>query len=134
MSHTIQQWAWSIKVLPASMRARKYANWRKGKAMPEEWIKAIEAAYPPLPEKPLPGIGQQAVNAAKAVVRTAVHVATGGKLCVPEIEGLRRQGKCEANTCGFYRASDQRCSHESCGCFLKVKPWFEAERCPVGLW
>jgi hypothetical protein len=83
-------------------------------------------------EKPLPGIGAQAANFGKALVRSAVHVAKGGDLRLEEEEQEDRRSICESNICGNYRASDDRCA--DCGCFLADKIPLAAEYCPLMMW
>jgi uncharacterized paraquat-inducible protein A len=57
--------------------------------------------------------------------------AVTGKGVVQEKTGQeQRLAICRA--CEFFRASDERCSR--CGCYLAVKTYLKAERCPVGKW
>jgi hypoxanthine phosphoribosyltransferase len=87
---------------------------------------------------PLPPLGRQVLNAAKAVVR---HVAHGGGTTDPITAAIRLRvcrGECPA---GLYRDQDDRCAHPDCGCHLDRRPegtpgkvHFPHESCPVGAW
>jgi len=72
-----------------------------------------------------------AANFAGAVARNTV-AALRGRLRVEAAEAVRRATLCRG--CSFFRDVDVRCSHADCGCYLRIKVWLAAERCPVGKW
>jgi hypothetical protein len=85
-----------------------------------------------LSEPSLPSLGRQALNAAGALGRVALAVATGDSVLVSDEERARRSALCQS--CEQYR-SDGRCA--LCGCCAgrgrlvldKVK--YATERCPA---
>lgn len=86
----------------------------------------------PKQEPRLPGVGVMAKGLAGAVVRTLARVASGRSPVLPGEEKQRRHAICQANQCGEYRKSDDRCA--ACGCYARAKVWLTSERCPRGLW
>jgi len=74
----------------------------------------------------LPSLPKMAVNLAKAVGK---HLANGMKK-VDFKEYQRRLDIC--NGCPLRLKT--RCTHESCGCFLDKKAWWDSEECPLGNW
>jgi len=78
----------------------------------------------------LPSLAKLAVNLTKAVVK---HV--GDKLKEVELP-IYQQRLDICNDClppdGF--RVKNRCTHESCGCFLDKKAWWASEECPLGKW
>ncbi len=78
----------------------------------------------------MPSIGRMAMNAAQSVVRNAASVAQGNALQIEPAEANRRLSICRG--CEFFNAGAQRC--QKCGCFLSVKTYLKAEKCPVGKW
>jgi hypothetical protein len=83
-----------------------------------------------LSNKPMPSIGQQMKNVGNSIVKTVQSVAAGNPLNISDIEKDKRLSVCK--TCEWYNVSQERCS--KCGCFLKVKTYLKAERCPIGKW
>jgi hypothetical protein len=89
------------------------------------------------PEMPLPSARKLARNLAAALLRNACHGLAGRPIfATDEVIAARRQ-VCQ-NGCEFYRASDLRCAHPNCGCFLDgqlASKWsLSAERCPLQKW
>ena|SRR5438105_1093170 len=91
--------------------------------------------------KELPALPRLAMNAAGALVRNGVQaIATGGRgIWLSDEAQAARQFKCDGGgdpdrACPFYRAVDQRCAHQKCGCWLKHKTAYVAEFCPDGRW
>lgn len=78
----------------------------------------------------MPSTGQMARNLGQSVVRNAVSLAQGNDLRLDPNEANKRLSICKK--CEFFNNLSQRCS--KCGCFLAVKTYLKAERCPVGKW
>jgi hypothetical protein len=78
----------------------------------------------------MPSVGQMARNLGRSVVSNAVSVAQGNNLRLTPEEANRRLSICKK--CEFFEALSQRCS--KCGCFMAVKSYLKAEKCPVGRW
>jgi hypothetical protein len=78
----------------------------------------------------MPSASQMAKNFGRSVVNNAVSVAQGNDLRLTPEEANRRLSICRG--CEFFEALSQRCSR--CGCFLAVKTYLKAEKCPVGKW
>lgn len=83
-------------------------------------------------EKPLPKPGQLAINAAKAAVRNVGGLLANGHVFSKEEVTEKRREICKG--CEFYRASDDRCAHPKCGCYLRFKTALVAEKCPAAKW
>jgi hypothetical protein len=82
------------------------------------------------PEEPeLPSTGEILKNAAKSVLGNVAQ-AVKGEVRVSTEEAARRLEIC--SRCEFFRASDQRCS--KCGCFMALKTYLKAEKCPTDKW
>lgn len=92
-------------------------------AVPEEAQEPHEVPSLPSMTKMARGITSSLLNTVKGVVQ-------GQKIRVDDAEAARRLGICQ--TCPFFRHVDQRCS--KCGCFMSVKTYLKAERCPVNKW
>jgi len=105
-----------------SPKARQYTQVRQPMAHPAD----PETELPELP--PLPRV---VANFAGSVVRNTV-AAVQGRLRVGATEARRRAAACRG--CPFFRSVDARCAHMACGCYLRVKVWLAAERCPAGKW
>lgn len=88
-------------------------------------------------EPELPAAGKMAMNLMRSIGRNAVHVARGGNLIASAAKQEMRAAVCR-NGCPFFRASDVRCAHPDCGCFLRsmlMDKWrLEAEKCPDKRW
>jgi hypothetical protein len=78
----------------------------------------------------MPSAGQMARNLGKSIFSNAVSVAQGNDLRLTPDEANRRLSICK--NCEFFEALSQRCS--KCGCFMAVKSYLKAEKCPVGKW
>ncbi len=83
-------------------------------------------------QRALPSVKALAVNAARSMVRNVAAMASGNRLNALSEVAKERLNICAG--CEFFRASDERCSHPKCGCFLKLKTWLRAEKCPEGKW
>lgn len=135
MKNTIEKWIFVLEHLPESQRIKKYEAWRQLKTMPEDWIQYLEHEFPAVKKEPaLPSALNMAKNVAQSAKRNIRSIITGNRLSRPQDEIDRIHGICKACPGGFYRASDDRCSHFKCGCFLKAKRWLKAESCPDGHW
>ena len=77
-----------------------------------------------------PSLIQMATNFTKAVI----DQAKGGFKYVNKDEFKRRINICMEDKCGFYYPKQVRCLHQECGCFLKIKCWWDTQKCPIGLW
>lgn len=78
----------------------------------------------------MPSLGRMAANVAQSVVRNAASVAQGNALKLDPSEANRRLSICRG--CEFFSSEAQRC--QKCGCYLSVKTYLKAEKCPVGKW
>jgi hypothetical protein len=90
----------------------------------------VAAPTAPYTTPSLPSMIQMAKNVSASLARTAKQAATGQGVRVTKEEAERRLAICK--TCQFFRLHDQRCS--KCGCYMAVKTYLKAEKCPVGLW
>ena len=79
----------------------------------------------------VPGIGTQMRNLAASGMRVLGGLMRG-QLAAGDATVARRHAICRENSCGAYRAADDRCGR--CGCWLRAKAWLSVEKCPVGLW
>lgn len=94
-------------------------------------VPAAAPAAVPAPATPsLPSMTEMARNISASLGRTVAAAVTGRQVKEGTEEQARRYAICRE--CPFFRASDERCSR--CGCYLAVKTWLKAERCPVGKW
>lgn len=79
---------------------------------------------------PMPSTGQMIRNIGGSIVKNIQSVAAGNPLNISEDEKEKRLNICRS--CEFFELSDERCS--KCGCYLKIKTYLKAEKCPVGRW
>jgi len=94
---------------------------------PEEQAALIEEARRAGMDVPtLPSNSKMMKNFFKAVVR---HIGDGMKK-VELTEYQRRLDVC--NDCSLRLKN--RCTHESCGCFIDKKAWWASEDCPLSKW
>jgi hypothetical protein len=77
-----------------------------------------------------PNSVQMAKNFGTSVVRNIQSVMSGNQMNVSEPEKQKRLDIC--NACEFFIKESQRCS--KCGCYMAVKTYLKAEKCPVGKW
>jgi hypothetical protein len=82
----------------------------------------------PITKQVLASMPKLATNFAKAVAK---HVVDGMKKVDIDVY-VERLAVCNKNECGM--RVKNRCTHESCGCFLDKKAWWASEDCPMGLW
>ena len=78
----------------------------------------------------LPSMTSMAKNVMGSVFKSAKSAITGHGVRVEKEEADRRLAICRG--CPFFRHTDERCS--KCGCYMAVKTYLRAERCPVGKW
>lgn len=71
-----------------------------------------------------------AKNLGSSVVRNVRSVAAGNSLRLSEDDANRRLMICQQ--CEFFKEDQKRCN--KCGCFMAVKTYLKAERCPIGKW
>ena len=79
-----------------------------------------------------PSVIKMAQNLARSVKEAVVHAFEEGDVQVDEDEFLDRLESCVE--CDLFEASEVRCSHESCGCYLKVKAHLASATCPLFMW
>lgn len=85
------------------------------------------------PPPVLPPIHAQVANAARAVARNAVHLMSGaGPLRADKPTQDARLEICKG--CELYLPNEERCSHSKCGCFVRIKTFLLAEKCPAAKW
>jgi hypothetical protein len=73
---------------------------------------------------------QMAKNLGNSVVRNIRSVASGNNLRLSDEEANKRFEIC--NNCEFFNKLDNRCL--KCGCYMAIKTYLKAERCPIGKW
>ncbi len=78
----------------------------------------------------MPSMGTITRNIAQSVVHNIQSVAAGNALRLTEEEANARLEICK--TCEFFNSIQSRCTR--CGCFMAVKTYLKAEKCPVGKW
>ena len=79
---------------------------------------------------PTPSMGARTQNLAHSVMRNIQSVAAGNPLTLTEQDANARLQIC--NGCEFFNSIQQRCN--KCGCFMAVKTYLKAEKCPIGKW
>lgn len=78
----------------------------------------------------MPSVPKLIQNLGGSVVRNVSSVAAGNSLRVPAQEATNRLDICKK--CEFFNKNSERCG--KCGCYMAVKTYLKAERCPVGKW
>lgn len=78
----------------------------------------------------MPSLGRMAISAAQSVIKNAASVAQGNALRLDPTDANKRLLICQG--CEFFSSGSQRC--QKCGCFLSVKTYLKAEKCPMGKW
>ena len=73
---------------------------------------------------------QLAKNLSSSVARNVKSVVAGNNFKISDQEAQVRLKICQG--CEFFDSSQNRC--KKCGCFMAVKTYLKAERCPVGKW
>ena len=76
----------------------------------------------------MPTASTRAGNFSKAMFKLVVN----GFPVATKAEAERKLAICETNDCGYFDGSI--CRHQNCGCFSKIKTFFETENCPIGRW
>lgn len=102
----------------------------KDERLDPKLVETTILAVSPSIEESLPSTATMASNlfkSAKDIVKSAV---SGQGVGLTEDERIKRMSIC--NICNYFRHSDQRCS--KCGCYMAVKTYFKATKCPVGKW
>jgi hypothetical protein len=79
---------------------------------------------------PMPSMGAMTKNLAQSVIRNVQSVAAGNPLRLTEQDANSRLEICK--TCEFFNSIQSRCN--KCGCFMAVKTYLKAEKCPIGRW
>ena len=98
---------------------------------PENTLSPLpEALSKPPEELSLPSMTQMAKNVLGSLGKTIKAAATGQGVKVTQETAEARLAICRS--CPFFRTSDERCS--KCGCYMAVKTYLRAEKCPVGKW
>lgn len=78
---------------------------------------------------------QLAFNASLAASRVAFALVKGKPVFTMEDLARERLKICSNGLCPWYRERPTaRCSHPSCGCFLKAKVLLTTETCPENRW
>jgi len=78
----------------------------------------------------MPSFPTMANNLGASVARNIQSVASGNQLRVDSDVASQRLSIC--NGCEFFNKDQQRCG--KCGCYMSVKTYLKAEKCPVGKW
>lgn len=83
-------------------------------------------------EPELPPFRRQFVNAVHAVGRNTKQALLGRAVLVEKETAAARLAICK--TCDQFKPSSERCAHPNCACFLRVKTYLKAEKCPERKW
>lgn len=78
----------------------------------------------------LPSTPQLVRNVTDSVIKNIQSVVSGNPLNVTEDEKTRRLNICKE--CPYFLKEQERCS--KCGCYMAVKTYLKAEKCPEGKW
>lgn len=81
-------------------------------------------------QPPMPSPVQMTRNLLQSMGRNIQSVAAGNSLRISPEEAQKRLSIC--NTCEFFLKPQQRCG--KCGCYMAVKTYLRAEKCPMGKW
>lgn len=115
---------------------------KTARPMPEELKQLVaqttsQVKAEPLPVPPpaqedlsLPSLTQMAKNVLGSLGRTAKSAVRGEQVKVSAEDAETRLTICRA--CPYFRHTDERCS--KCGCYMAVKTYLKAEKCPIGKW
>lgn len=96
------------------------------KALQDNRIEKMQRSNKPQ----MPSLPTVVKNFGGSVVRNVQSVAAGNTLKVSTEEANSRLSIC--NGCEFYNKQSERCG--KCGCYMAIKTYLRAERCPVGKW
>jgi hypothetical protein len=78
----------------------------------------------------MPSVASMAKNVVHSVVQNVQSVAAGNTLKLSDQEANNRLDICKS--CDFFNSTQTRCN--KCGCFMAVKTYLKAEKCPIGKW
>ncbi len=73
---------------------------------------------------------QMAKNLGVSISRNIRSVAAGHHFKITDDEAKKRLSICQS--CEFFDSLQTRC--KKCGCFMALKTYLKAERCPIGKW
>lgn len=83
-------------------------------------------------EPALPSKARIAKNFVRTVIVTAAGAVAGEDIFTDDATAAARMELCRG--CEFFRASDERCAHRKCGCYLNgqllAKTKLKGQRCP----
>lgn len=89
-------------------------------------IKSLESSN----KNAYPSQLQMAKNLGTSIVRNMQSVVAGNGLRISDEEANRRLNIC--SNCEYFDQIQKRC--KKCGCFMAVKTYLKAEKCPLGKW
>lgn len=89
-------------------------------------IKSLESSN----KNAYPSQLQMAKNLGTSIVRNMQSVVAGNGLRISDEEANHRLNIC--NSCEYFDQIQKRC--KKCGCFMAVKTYLKAEKCPLGKW
>jgi uncharacterized paraquat-inducible protein A len=78
----------------------------------------------------MPSPIQMTKNLMQSLGRNVQSVAAGNNLRISSEDAQKRLSICSG--CEFFQQAQQRCG--KCGCYMAVKTYLKAERCPIGKW
>jgi predicted TIM-barrel enzyme len=78
----------------------------------------------------MPSVSNMIYNASKSIVNNIQSVAAGNPLNMSDEGAKNRLDICKS--CDFFDSVQERCA--KCGCFMAVKTYLKAEKCPMGKW
>jgi len=99
-------------------------------ALKQSLQKARIASLQSSNKPPMPSVGAMARSVAESMVRNVQSVAAGNAFRLSEEQANSRLDICK--TCEFFNSAQSRCN--KCGCFMAIKTYLKAEKCPIGKW
>jgi len=92
--------------------------------------KARKLANSNNPHQQMPTVKEMASNLGKDVVNNVQSLLAGNPLKAEDEIGKKRKEICQG--CDAYNKAQDRCT--KCGCYMAVKAYLKASRCPIGKW
>jgi uncharacterized paraquat-inducible protein A len=81
-------------------------------------------------QQQMPTVKEMASNAGKEIVNNIQSLLAGNPLKAEDEIAKNRKSICES--CNFYNKAQERCT--KCGCYMAVKAYLKASKCPIGKW
>jgi hypothetical protein len=81
-------------------------------------------------QQQMPTVKEMASNLGKDVVNNVQSLLAGNPLKAEDETAKKRKEICQG--CDAYNKAQDRCT--KCGCYMAVKAYLKASRCPIGKW